>query len=68
MLNLTSRENVAETLSAAFRCRYVRFNVFVSLLLDQLVSASPRLVGEIRIMVEVGSKFYDLVRKDMYIH
>ena len=45
MLNLSSRDGVAKTLSAALRCRCVRFKVFVSLLLDQLVSVSPRLEG-----------------------
>ena len=45
VLNLSSRDGVAKTLSAALRCRCVSFNVFVSLLRDQLVSVSPRLVG-----------------------
>ena len=45
VLNLISRDGVAKTLSAALRWRCVRFKVFVSLLLDQLVSVSPRLVG-----------------------
>ena len=45
MLNISSRDGVAKTLSAALRCRCVRFKVFVSLLLDKLVSVSPRLVG-----------------------
>ena len=44
VLNLSSRDGVAKTLSAALRCRCVRFRVFVSLLLDQLVSVSSRLV------------------------
>ena len=45
VLSLSSRVGVAKTLSAALRCRCVRFRVFVSLLLDQLVNVSPRLVG-----------------------
>ena len=45
MLNLSSRDCVAKTLSAALRCRVVRFNVLMSLFLDQFVSVSPRLVG-----------------------
>ena len=44
-LNLSSRVGVAKTLSAVLRCRCVRFRVIVSLLLDQLVSVSLRLVG-----------------------
>ena len=45
VLNLSSRDGVAKTLIAALCCQCVRFKVFVSLLLDQLVSVSPRLVG-----------------------
>ena len=45
LLNLSSRDVVAKTLSAALRCRCVIFKVFVSLFLDQLVSVSPRSVG-----------------------
>ena len=45
MLNLSSRDGIARTLSAALRWRCVRFKVFVSLFLGQLVSVSPRVVG-----------------------
>ena len=45
MLNLSSRDGVAKTFSAVLRCRAVRLTVLISLVLDQLVSVSPRLVG-----------------------
>ena len=44
-LNFSSKDGVAKTSSAVFRWRCVRFKVFVSLSLDQLVRVSPRLVG-----------------------
>ena len=45
VLNFSSRDGVARTSSAEFRWRCVKFKVFVSLLLDQFVRVSPRLVG-----------------------
>ena len=44
-MNFSSRDGVARTSSAEFRWRCVKFKVFVSLLLDQFVRVSPRLVG-----------------------
>ena len=45
VLNFSSRDDVARTLSALLRCRVVIFNVFINLFLDQFVGVSPRLVG-----------------------
>ena len=42
---MSSREGVAKTLSAVWRCRVVIFNELINLFLDQFVSVSPRLVG-----------------------
>ena len=44
-LNFSSKDGAAKTSSAVFRWRCVKFKVFVSLFLDQLVSVSPKLVG-----------------------
>ena len=45
VLNFSSRDGVARTLSALLCCRVVIFNVFINVFLDQFVSVSPRLVG-----------------------
>ena len=44
-LNFSSKLGVAKTLSAVLRCLDVKFYVFTSQLLDQIVNVSPRLVG-----------------------
>ena len=66
VLNLSSRDGVAKTLNAALCWRCVRFKVFVSLFLDQLVSVSPRLVGPYN--GGGGFKVGGLMGRGMYVH